>query len=156
MNKPTKRLAPISVRVTESERVLLESFSTAAGLSVSAYIKWCVFASDKPKPKSRSKTPVKDHEALGSILGELGQSQISSNLAELAEAASSGSLPVTSETETKLLKAIKDISYIRHILIQALGLKPMILKGSQRGGAMNLGRHLLKQENEHVEEYQVR
>lgn len=32
----------------------------------------------------------------------------------------------------------------------------MILKGSQRGGAMNLGKHLLKQENEHIELHQVR
>lgn len=32
----------------------------------------------------------------------------------------------------------------------------MILKGSQRGGAMNLGKHLLKQENEHIEVHQIR
>lgn len=32
----------------------------------------------------------------------------------------------------------------------------MILKGSQRGGAMHLGHHLLKQENEHIELHQVR
>lgn len=32
----------------------------------------------------------------------------------------------------------------------------MILKGSQRGGAMNLGKHLLNQENEHIEIHQVR
>jgi len=32
----------------------------------------------------------------------------------------------------------------------------MILKGSKRGGAVDLGRHLLKTENEHVEIHEVR
>ncbi|MBL1419299.1 MAG: relaxase [Alphaproteobacteria bacterium] len=32
----------------------------------------------------------------------------------------------------------------------------MILKGSQRAGAMHLGKHLLKQENEHIEVHQIR
>ncbi|MBL1419300.1 MAG: hypothetical protein COC24_002200 [Alphaproteobacteria bacterium] len=123
MKKPTKRIAPISVRVTESERVLLEDFSNAVGMSISAYIKWRVFAPDRPKPKSRCKAPVKDFTALGSILGELGQSQIAPNLAQLAEAAKSGSLPITPETESKLVKAAKDISHIRNMLIQALGLQ---------------------------------
>ena len=31
----------------------------------------------------------------------------------------------------------------------------MILKGSQRGGEMAMGRHLLKPENEHVEVHEV-
>lgn len=110
--------------MTESERVLLEDISNKAGLSVSAYIKWRVFNSDNPKPKSRGKTSVKDHAILGSILGEFGQSQIALNLSELAKAVKTGSLHLTPEIESKLTKAFKDISRIRNMLIQALGLKP--------------------------------
>lgn len=123
MKKPAKRPAPISVRVTESERVLLENFANAAGVSISAYIKWRVFASDTPKPKSHGKAPIKDFTALGNILGELGQSEIAPSLTQLADAAKSGSLPVTMETEAELLKATTAISEIRTMLIQALGLK---------------------------------
>lgn len=55
-------------------------------------------------------------------LGELEQSQIVPNLASLAKAAQDGSLPITPETESKLVKAVKDISSIRNMLFQALGL----------------------------------
>lgn len=74
---------------------MLENFINAASTSISAYIKWRMFTSDRPKPKSRGKAPVKDFTALGNTLGELGQSQIAPNLAQLAEAARSGSLPIT-------------------------------------------------------------
>lgn len=123
LKNPAKRPAPISVRVTEFERVLLENFSNAADMSISGYIKWRVFTPDRPKPKFHRNTPIKDFTALGSILGELGKSQIAPNLAQLAEAAQSGSLPITPEIESKLVKAANDISHIRNMLIQALGLK---------------------------------
>lgn len=32
----------------------------------------------------------------------------------------------------------------------------MILKGSERGGAVDLGKHLLKAENEHIEIHEIR
>ncbi|NRA87339.1 MAG: hypothetical protein HRU28_08085 [Rhizobiales bacterium] len=83
----------------------MKNFAKAAGMSISAYIKWRVLAADMPKPKSRGKAPIKDFTALGNILGELGQSKIALNLTLLAEAAKSGSLPVTLETEAELLRA---------------------------------------------------
>ena len=50
----------------------------------------------------------------------LGQSRLANNMNQLAKAANSGSLPVTPETEEALLNAVREVAYMRTLLIQAL------------------------------------
>ena len=76
------------------------------------------------KAKRRHKPPIKDHQALGQLLGLLGTSGIASSIGELAEEARSGSLQVTPETQAALMSACSDISAMKASLLAALGLKP--------------------------------
>jgi hypothetical protein len=113
--------ATLSVRLTHEERARLEQ--DAIGMTLGAYIKWRVFDPDRPPPRKRGKAPVKDHQALSRILGMLGGSRMASNLNQLAKAANTGSLPVTPETEAALIEAMREISEMRRLLIQTLGLE---------------------------------
>jgi hypothetical protein len=94
----------------------------AAGMSVAAYIRWRLFDPTNPAPRTRSKHPVKDYEALSKLLGLLGQSRLANNVNQLARAANSGSLPLTPETENALAEAAAEISFIRRLLLQALNM----------------------------------
>lgn len=116
-----KRPAPLSIRLSDAERVQLER--DAAGLSLSAYVKERVFGEDVPKPVRRGKAPVKDHEALGKLLAQLGASRLASNMNQLAKAAHSGALPVTPETKAALMRACDDIAAMRRMLMQGLGMR---------------------------------
>jgi hypothetical protein len=81
----------------------------------------CLTATRTPR-RTRGKHPVKDHEALGRLLAELGRSRIANNLNQLARAANSGSLPVTPEVEADLIEACEEVAALRGELIKALGL----------------------------------
>lgn len=75
-------------------------------MSLGAYIRSRLFDELVPlRAGRRAKRPVKDQQALASILGELGKSRIADNLNQLAKAANSGSLPLTPETETSSQEA---------------------------------------------------
>jgi hypothetical protein len=91
-------------------------------MSLAAYIHSRLFDPTNPPPKRRSKTPVKDHQALAQVLAMLGQSRLSSNVNQLAKSANSGSLPVTPDTEAALLAAA-EIQDMRRLLIKALNLE---------------------------------
>lgn len=112
---------PISVRFTQEERAELER--KAGDLSLSSYVRSRCIGETAPAHRTRGKRPVKDHEALGKVLGALGQSRLSNNLNQLAKAAHTGTLGVQDDTEEALLKAAYDIAYIRLTLIKALGLQ---------------------------------
>lgn len=91
-------------------------------MSLGAYIRWRVLETDSPPPKSRSKFPVKDHQALAQALSLLGQSRIASNLNQLARAAHTGALPVDGSVTADLVEAVQAVADIRALLISALGL----------------------------------
>lgn len=94
-------------------------------MPLGAYIRSRLF--DQPVGDRRprqAKRPVKDHQALASVLGELGKSRIANNLNQLAKAANSGSLLLTSETEKSLQEACAGVQWLRTTLMQALGLQP--------------------------------
>ena len=110
---------PFSLRLTFEERARLEK--EAAGMALGAYIRMRLFGEDAEPRRTRGKFPVKDHEALGRVLGALGASRLSSNLNQLAKAVNTGSLPVTSETEDVLFDACEEILAIRIDLLRALG-----------------------------------
>ena len=71
--------------------------------------------------KTRGRQPVKDHEALGRVLGALGESRLSQDLNQLAKAVNTGSSPVMRETERDLIEACAAVALIRAELMRALG-----------------------------------
>ena len=112
------RAAPFSLRLSAEERARLNR--DAAGVSLSAYIKDRLFGADAPHRITRGKAPVKDHQALGRLLGQLGSSRLANNLHQLAKAANTGSLPVTPDTESALHQACAEIAVMRSMLMRAL------------------------------------
>lgn len=112
-----KRLPPLSVRVTEEERLQLKQ--DAAGMPINAYIRGCLFGSRK----KRRKPTIQDYQALAQVLSVLGQSYIAGSLAIIADEVVQGRLTLTDEEREQLLKATEDIGFIRVTLIVALGLK---------------------------------
>lgn len=115
-----KHPTPFSLRLSFDERGILEH--DAAGKALGAYIRDRLFGDDVTPRTVRGKTPVKDHAALGRVLGALGASRLSANLNQLAKAVNTGSLPVTPETEDDLRQACKDVQAMRRDLLIALGL----------------------------------
>ncbi|MCF6354793.1 MAG: MobC family plasmid mobilization relaxosome protein [Candidatus Polarisedimenticolaceae bacterium] len=120
MSETHKKPAPFSLRLSPEERSQLEHF--AAGLSLGEYIRQRLFDESMPKRRSRGKFPVKDHVALSQLLGELGGSRMPNNLNQLAKAANTGTLVLTSEVRATLLEASADIAEMRKMLMRALGL----------------------------------
>lgn len=116
-------LHPISLRVTFEEKANLEK--AAAGMSLSAFIRWKLFDPSSPPPHRRGAFPVKDHRALAQLLAMLGQSRLANNVNQLAKAANTGSLAVTPDTEEALLTAVREVAQMRALLIQALGVDVM-------------------------------
>ena len=114
---------PFSLRLTFEERAQLEQ--EAGDMPLGAYIRSRLFnESVAGRPPRRARRPVKDHQALASVLGELGKSRIANNLNQLAKAANSGSLPLTPETENSLRESCAGVQWLRATLMQALGLQP--------------------------------
>jgi hypothetical protein len=119
---PRKYPPPFSLRLTAEERARLER--EAAGKTLGAYIRERLLGEDAAPRKCKGNSPIKDHEALGRVLGALGQSRLSSNLNQLAKAVNTGSLPVTPETEAELRQACREVSDLRDELLRALGKPP--------------------------------
>jgi len=117
-NKP---LSPFSIRFTKEERQQLEHM--AHGISLSEFIRSCLFKENVSIRRTKGRFPVKDEQALSRLLGVLGQSRIPNNINQLAKAANSGSLPVNPDTQKQLTEAYHSILWMRRQLIQALGLK---------------------------------
>ena len=113
---------PFSLRLTYEERAWLDAERGDKPLSI--YIRERLFGDDAAPRKRRGNSPIKDREALGRVMGALGQSRLSSNLNQLARAAHMGSLPVTPATEADLRQACRDIADIRDALMAALGKSP--------------------------------
>lgn len=113
---------PFSIRLTHDERAKLDVLR--GNKSLSAYIREQLFGDDAAPRKRGGNGPVQNAEALGRVLGALGQSRLPSNLNQLAKAVNTGSLPVTPETESDLAAACRDISAMRADLLRALGKWP--------------------------------
>jgi hypothetical protein len=116
-----KRPAPFSIRLTETEGMRL--LSEASGAPLGTYIKAKVLNTG-PIRSRRSGLVIEDRQSLAKILALLGHSRLSSNLHQLAHAASIGTLPITPETEEYLCAAARSVMEMRGLLISALGLKP--------------------------------
>lgn len=114
--------APFSLRLTFEERASLEQ--AAGDMPLGAYIRSQVFKDGKAKKRRRQKRPIRDHQALGAVLGMLGESRLANNLNQLAKSANTGSLPVTPDTEKALREACAEIHQMRAMLMRALGFSP--------------------------------
>jgi len=123
--KDAMTLTPVSklfsLRLTHEERARLEH--EAGSLSLSAYVRLRLFGSDSAPRKVRSKHAIKDHAALGRVLGLLGASDLAANLKAIATAAKTGELPITADTEITIQAACADIRAMHAALMTALGFR---------------------------------
>ena len=117
---PKRRQSPFSIRLTGDERARL--VAEAKGVPLGTYLKAKVLG-DAAIRIRRAGIAIEDKKALGQALALLGKSALVKNLSVMAEAASSGSLPVTPETEAEIVQAARDVSALRYLLLLALGLK---------------------------------
>ncbi len=113
---------PFSLRLTYEERAWLEA--DARGRPLGTYIRERLFGDDARPRAKQGNSPVGDPEALGRVLGALGQSRLASNLNQLAKAVNTGSLPVTPETEADLQAACRAVADLPAELLRALGKVP--------------------------------
>lgn len=119
--KPKSPAPRITLRLTEAELAKLKIISS--GMSLSAYVRKCVFGKDAKPRKMRAHVPIQNHQALAQILGLLGQTRIANNLNQIAHQANCGSLLMDEQTENEIKLACAHIAWIRVKLIEALGLK---------------------------------
>ncbi|UWQ64146.1 hypothetical protein K3723_07615 [Leisingera caerulea] len=119
--KPAKRtsISPVTLRLTPDERKRLEEL--AAGMTLSAYIRACVFAQEEKRRKARPRSIVADKEAAAEALALLGQSRIASNLNQLAYHANIGALLVGESEKAQIAQAYAHVLSIRSLLMRALG-----------------------------------
>lgn len=113
--------SPVTLRLHDCERDKLED--AAGDLTISAYIRLCLFGDNAPKHRTRGKKPVKDHQAPGQLLGMLGRSNVPNNLNQLTKAANSGTIALTEDVEAQIKQAAFEIASMRLLLMKALGTK---------------------------------
>lgn len=117
---PKRRaLSPLTLRLTAEEREKLEEL--AAGMTLSAYVRACVFAQETKRRKRRPKNVVEDKKVAAEALALLGQSRIASNLNQLAYHANLGVLAVGDDEKARIAEASDHLKAIRVLLMQALG-----------------------------------
>ncbi|MEM6311218.1 MAG: hypothetical protein AAF754_14340 [Pseudomonadota bacterium] len=112
-------LSPLTLRLTPEERVRLEEL--AAGMTLSAYVRACVFAEDAKLRKTRPSDKVEEKKAAAEALALLGQSRIASNLNQLAYHANIGALIVGNDERAQIAEANAHLATIRALLMEALG-----------------------------------
>ena len=121
MKAPNMPTITLTLRMTRDVRARLQEAATAAGMALGPYIIWRAHGSVMPQPKAKRRVVIQDQQAFARLLGLLGASRMPSNLNQLAKAANSGSLPIDADTLSKLNQALDDISFMRGLLITALG-----------------------------------
>ena len=120
IRKPRKREAasPVTLRLTPKARALLEEL--AAGMTLSAYIRACIFAKEERRRKRRPKNAVADKRAMAQALVLLGQSRMANNLNQLAYQANIGALDMDETSRTQIDEAYAYIGEMRALLVKAL------------------------------------
>lgn len=124
-DQPSKKgSVPFSLRFTPEERDRLER--AAAGRPLGTYIRERILGAGPGEAKPRrgvGSAPIKDRAALAQVLAALGASDLARSLADMAQAARSGSFPVTPETEADLRTACQAITEMKQMLMKALGFR---------------------------------
>lgn len=113
------RSCPIPTRFSEGEKDTLTQAAQAAGVTLSDFIRASALAQPLPPPRSKraNRPTVKDGEQLAALLLAVGR--IGNNANQLAHVANSGSWP----ERHALQSAVADIQWMRHTLMQALGMR---------------------------------
>jgi hypothetical protein len=114
-----RKTIPVTLRLTESERERLEDM--AAGMTLSAYIRACLFAQEEKRRKRRPGAVVADKKAVAKALALLGQSRIANNLNQLAYQANIGALAIEDQERAKIEEAYSYVLSLRSLLVAALG-----------------------------------
>lgn len=114
-----RAISPLTLRLTEEERAKLEEL--AAGMTLSTYVRACVFEHETKRRKRRAKDTVADKKAAAEALALLGQSRIANNLNQLAYHANIGALEIGDAERLKIQEAYEHVLAIRALLVQALG-----------------------------------
>ncbi len=112
-------LSPFTLRLTVAERKRLEEL--AAGMTLSAYVRACVFAEDAKLRKRRPSDAIADKKAAAEALALLGQSRIANNLNQLAHHANLGILIMGEREQAQVTEAYEHVLAIRALLMEALG-----------------------------------
>jgi len=118
-DKP-KKIPPdcrVTVRFSLEEQAQLKI--AASGMTISAYIRECLFGHHT----SKRVVPAADRVLLGQILAQLGASRMANNLNQLAYHANCGALVIDEATEEDINEACAHVAWMRVKLIEALGLK---------------------------------
>lgn len=119
VRKKKRAASPLTLRLTPEERERLEEL--AAGMTLSAYVRACVFAEESKRRKQRPKSVIEDKKAAAEALALLGQSRIASNLNQLAYHANIGALIVGEVEKAQIAEANDHLAAIRSLLMEALG-----------------------------------
>ena len=116
-----RKPATVTLRLTAEERDRLEEL--AAGMTLSAYVRACVFQGEESRRrKRRARRPVQDRRAIAQVLGLLGQTRIANNLNQLAYQANIGALAMDDDAQSELEEVYGLVRTIRGDLITALNL----------------------------------
>lgn len=118
-SRKSNAACPVSIRLTEEERVALEH--AASGQTLSGYIRNQIFTGGDQKRPPRQPGPVQDQKALAQALGLLGAMDLGPSLRTLARAAEDGVLSLSPETEAELMHACAAVIAIRAKILRALG-----------------------------------
>lgn len=119
--KASKASPRITLRLKPEEDARLRRLS--AGMTVSSYVRECVFGKDAKLPKTRRRhTPVADQKELARMLALLGETRIANNLNQLAHKANMGELSVDERMLQQIDEAYGHVQSMRTALIKALGL----------------------------------
>lgn len=111
-------VSPVTLRLTAEERERLEEL--AVGMTLSAYIRACLFAEEEKRRKRRPKDAMADKKALAECLSLLGQSRMASNLNQLAYQANIGALVVDDDTKAQITESYEAIREMRALLVRTL------------------------------------
>ena len=125
----TRTGKPFSIRLTSKERLALQQ--AAGGVPLGSFIKSALL---KTKPNHDLSI---NRDLLARALAILGQSGIGVSLEQLVRHAASGSLELDAWSRTRLLDACEDFQAVRDLLMEALGKKPPLIKGSGLSAVFN-------------------
>lgn len=114
-----RKTSPVTLRLTGAERAQLEQM--ADGMTLSTYIRACLFAREEKRRKRRPGSVVRDKKAVAEALALLGQSRIASNLNQLAYQANIGALRIEDRERAMIDEAYGHVLSIRASLVVALG-----------------------------------
>jgi len=110
--------SPVTLRLTPDERAQLEQL--ADGMTLSAYIRFCVFSEGEAKRRRRPRTFLEDRKSLAQALALLGQSRIANNLNQLAYQANIGALVIDETARDQIDETYRHIAELRSLILKAL------------------------------------